>query len=256
VVSGHDTALTAAFGDAAPAHFEWQTRAPGVAEHERELCEWAFLPLGERVLDVGCGEGATLYHLGGPRGAVGVDLFPKKIAFARKNLPQCQFVAASAYELPFERGTFDHILVRDVIHHLEQPERFIDECARVLAPGGRIDVLEPCRYNPLIVLHALANRAERGELRSTPRFLRSLLERRFSVRLLERSQPIPLHRLIFHPQLGRPDWAEVPWVRQVVSALERGARHVVPRAAWAYLHVRAQAEGSPLAATAQPEEKS
>lgn len=256
VANSHDTALTAAFGEAAPDHFEWQTRAPGVAENERELCEWAFLPLGARVLDVGCGEGATLYHLGGPRGAVGVDLFPKKVAFAQEMLPECRFVVASAYELPFERGAFDHILVRDVIHHLEQPERFIDECARVLAPGGRVDVLEPCRYNPLIALHALANRAERGELRSTPRYLRALLERRFSVHALERSQPIPLHRVIFHPQLGRPSWAEVPWVRQLVSTLERGARRVVPRAAWAYVHVRAQAGGPPLEAAAQTEKTS
>lgn len=245
----HQAALEAAFGDAAPLHFEWQTRAPGVAENERELCERAFLPLAERVLDVGCGEGATLYHLGQPSGAVGLDLFPRKIAFAQQQLPACRFVAASAYELPFEAASFDQVVVRDLIHHLEHPARFIDECARVLAPGGRLDVLEPCGYNPLIALHALTNQAERGELRSTPRFLRALIGRRFTVRVLERYQPIPLHRVIFHPRLGRPHWAEVPWVRRSVAALERGARHVVPRAAWAYVHVRAdsasQAAGTP-----------
>ncbi len=237
----HDAALEAAFGEAAPLHFEWQTRARGVAEHERELCERAFLPLGSRVLEVGCGEGATLHHLGGPHQAVGVDLFPSKISFAQSALPECRFVAASAYELPFEQGEFDHLLVRDLIHHLEEPERFIDECSRVLAPGGRIDVLEPCRYNPLIALHAMANKAERGELRSTPRFLRSLVGRRFRVRSTERYQPMPLHRVVFHPQLGRPEWANVPWVLRSVSALERGAEKLLPRAFWAYVHVRAEA---------------
>ena len=241
MAQAHHAALEAAFGEAEPLHFEWQTRAPGVAENERELCQRAFLPLGARVLDVGCGEGATLYHLGGPAGAVGLDLFPKKVAFARQQLPACRFVEGSAYELPFERGAFDHVLVRDLIHHLEQPARFIDECARVLAPGGRLDVLEPCRYNPLIVLHALANTAERGELRSTPRFLRSLIGARFAVRAVESLQPVPLHRVIFHPRLGRPRWAELPWLRRSVSALERGAESVVPRIAWAYVHVRADA---------------
>jgi SAM-dependent methyltransferase len=225
---------------AAPLHFEWQTRAPGVAEHERDLCERAFLPLGSRVLDVGCGEGATLYHLGGPPGAVGLDLFPKKIAFAQQVLPQCRFVVGSAYDLPFESGEFDHILVRDLIHHLEQPERFIDECVRVLGGGGRIDVLEPCRYNPLIAIHALTNRAERGELRSTPRFLRSLLAPRFMLHGTERFQPMPLHRLIFHPDLGRPTWGQVPWVRRSVAALERGAARLLPHGTWAYVHVRAE----------------
>ena len=252
MVGAHQAALEAAFGEAAPLHFEWQTRAPGVAENERELCERAFLPLGERVLDVGCGEGATLYHLGAPPGAVGLDLFPEKIAFAQQQLPACRFVSASAYELPFDRGAFDHVLVRDLIHHLEQPERFIDECARVLAPGGRIDVLEPCRYNPLIALHALTNAAERGELRSTPHFLSSLLARRFTVQALERYQPIPLHRIIFHPRLGRPRWGEVPWVRGSVAALERGAQRVIPRIAWAYIHVRAGSR-PPAASADQPE---
>lgn len=258
----HHAALEAAFGDAAPSHFEWQTRAPGVAENERELCERAFLPLGERVLDVGCGEGATLYHLGGPPGAVGLDLFPQKVAFAQQQLPACRFVAASAYELPFEQGAFDHVLVRDLIHHLEEPARFIDECARVLTPGGRIDVLEPCRYNPLIALHALTNEAERGELRSTPSFLSSLLGQRFEVRALERYQPIPLHRIVFHPRLGRPRWAEVPWLRASVAALERGAERVIPRFAWAYVHVRAtsltaaRAAPFPAAAAARAERQS
>src|SRR3954469_3007698 len=111
-----DQALEAAFGKAAPDHFDWQTRAPVVADEERALVEAAFLPLGKRVLDLGCGEGATLYHLGGPAGAVGVDLFPKKIAFAQQQLPDCRFIAASVYELPFDAASFDHLLVRDVIH--------------------------------------------------------------------------------------------------------------------------------------------
>jgi SAM-dependent methyltransferase len=237
----HGAALEAAFGEAAPLHFEWQTQTLGVAECERELCERAFLPLGQRVLDLGCGEGATLYHLGAPPGAVGVDLFPKKIAFAEQRLPNCRFVAASVYELPFDNGAFDHLLVRDVIHHLEEPERFIDECSRVLAPGGRIDVLEPCRYNPLIALHALLNEAERGELRSTPRFLRGLLARRFHLTRIQRYQPFPVHRVVFHPTLGRPALGEVRWLRRSVAAFERAAGRVLPRAAWAYMHLRAEA---------------
>ena len=237
----HDDALEAAFGDAAPDHFEWQTRSPGIAENERELCERAFLPLRERVLDLGCGEGATLYHLGSPAGATGVDLFPKKIAFAQQALPSCRFVAASVYELPFDAGSFDQLLVRDVIHHLERPEAFVDECARVLERGGRIDVLEPCRYNPLIVMHALLNEAERGELRSTPSFLSGLLSRRFRVTTVERLQPLPLHRIAFHPSLGRPQLGRVDWIRGSLAALEGLAGRVMPRLTWAYIHVRAEA---------------
>ena len=167
--SAMDSALEAAFGRAAPLHFAWQTAGAFVAERERELVSRAFLPLGARVLDLGCGEGATLFHLGEPEGAHGVNLFPDKVSFAQQRLPKCHFRCASVYELPFENASFNHLLVRDVVHHLEEPDSFVNECRRVLAGGGRIDVLEPCRYNPMIFLHAVSNKAERGELRSTCR---------------------------------------------------------------------------------------
>lgn len=240
-MSDADRHLEAAFGAAAPEHFDWQTSGAYVAERERELCRAAFLPLGARLLDLGCGEGATLYHVGAPDGAVGLDLFEDKLAFARTRLPRCTFVAGSAYELPFPDASFDHVLVRDVVHHLEQPERMIDEVARVLAPGGRVDVLEPCRYNPLIFVHAVTRPAERGELRSTGPFLERLVARRFRVvGAAKHLQPMPVHRLVFHPDIGQPRLAEQPVVRGAIDTFERLAGHLLPQVFWAYLHVRGE----------------
>jgi SAM-dependent methyltransferase len=229
--------LREAFGEAAPEHFVWQTESPVVSNHERALVRAAFLPLGARVLDVGCGEGATLLHLGAPSGAVGLDLFEKKLTHARKVLPGCRFVAGSADTLPFADASFDHVLVRDVIHHLDDPGPAMREIRRVLAPGGRVDVLEPCRYNPLIALHAITQPVERGELRSTVPFLRRLVADIAEVTLVERHQPMPLHRLDFHPMFG-PRAVESAPLRATVERLERWAERVVPRAAWAYIHVR------------------
>ena len=233
--------LEAAFGQAAPEHLDWQTKSPYVGGRERELVQAAFLPLGRRVLDLGCAEGATLVHLGAPAGAefTGVDLFEPKLELARQRLPGCRFVAALAEALPFADASFDHVLIRDVVHHLEQPERAIDEVARVLAPGGRVDVLEPCRYNPLIALQALTQPAERGELRSTPRYLSRLLERRFRIVWIRRYQPLPVHRLLFHPRFGSPRAERSRLVRTVLGACERAAGWAVPTFAWAYIHVRA-----------------
>ena len=154
-------------------------------------------------------------------------------------MPACRFEQASVYELPFEDASFDHLLVRDLVHHLETPERFVAECARVCAPGGRIDVLEPCRYNPLIAMHALANPVERGELRSTLRFLRRILANEFRPTQEQTLQALPVHRLVYHPELGRPRLAQHPWIRALVDGTERFAEYVMPKQAWAYLHVRA-----------------
>jgi SAM-dependent methyltransferase len=239
-MSGVERFLEGAFGAAQPDHYFWQTSQPFVRERERELVQSAFLPLGRRVLDIGCSEGATLFHLGEPEGAVGVDLFEAKVEFARARLPRCRFVVGSAYELPFDDGSFDHVLVRDVIHHLDRPERALLEIRRVLAPGGRVDVLEPCRYNPLILLHALARKEERGELRSSMSFLTSLLDAAgFRVLARTRHQPMPVHRVVFHPELGRPSLGANALGRLFVGGFERVARHLIPKPFWAYLHVRA-----------------
>jgi SAM-dependent methyltransferase len=234
-----DSPLRDSYKAATPAHYAWQTEGAYVADRERELVRAAFFPLEGRVLDLGCGEGATLYHLGEPEGATGVDLFEEKIAFARGRLPKCRFVAASALDLPFDKGSFDHVLVRDVIHHIPEPARLMDEVARVLAPGGRVDVLEPCRYNPLIAVHALAIPVERGELRSTEGYLAGLLGRHFDVRDTTRHQGFPIHRIVFHPDLGKPAWAKNATVRGLVGGFERVAEKVLPELLWAYLHMRA-----------------
>ena len=237
--------LEGAFGEAQPWHFEWQTRCPYVADSERTLVRAAFEPLGRKVLDLGCGEGATFVHLGRTNDAVGVDLFEDKLAFARQQLPGCEFVAAPVEDLPFDAGRFDHVLARDIIHHLDEPERFVQEAWRVLEPGGRLDVLEPCRYSPLIAMHALLIPAERGELRSTEGFLRQLLEPRFAITGVRRHQALPIHRVVFHPTMGSPRIAEHALARAAVGAVERLAEHIVPRFAWSYMHVAAVKASSP-----------
>jgi SAM-dependent methyltransferase len=230
--------LDGAFGRAAPAHYVWQTEHPYVAERERELVRSAFMPLGARVLDIGCGEGATLHHLGEPEGATGIDLFEDKIAFAREALPRCHFVAGSAYELPFPDGAFQHVLVRDLVHHLDEPERFVAECSRVLEPGGRIDVLEPCRYSPMILAHALLVPVERGELRSSMRYISRLIATRFRIVAKQRYQPMPIHRLVFHPGFPLRFGLSARGVSLAVDSIERAAGRILPRPMWAYLHVR------------------
>lgn len=226
-----------AFGEADADHFAWVTGHRFVAERERVLTQSAFLPLGERVLDVGCGEGATLFHLGAPESAIGIDASEDKIAFCRAHVLGPEFVVADAEELPFEDGRFDHVIVRDVFHHLVEPSQLVNEIARVLEPTGRLDVLEPCAFNPLVALHAIVTPAERGELESTPSRLAKMLSARFAHVTVTRHQALPVHRVVFHPRLGRPGW---DGARTAVAAVERVAQAVMPQLMWSYIHLRAR----------------
>jgi SAM-dependent methyltransferase len=48
-----------------------------------------------------------------------------------------------AEALPYGQGSIANLVLVDVFHHLARPTRFLDEAARVLAPKGRIVVLDP-----------------------------------------------------------------------------------------------------------------
>ena len=48
-----------------------------------------------------------------------------------------------AEALPYEDGSLANLILVDVFHHLARPVRFLEESSRVLAPGGRVVILDP-----------------------------------------------------------------------------------------------------------------
>lgn len=98
-------------------------------------------PASARLLDVGCGEGATLSRLiaeGAVATGVGVDLLPERIERARIAWPAIDFRVADAGQLPFPDGSFDVVLAMTVFSSIPQHVRpaIALEVARVVRPGG------------------------------------------------------------------------------------------------------------------------
>ena len=70
----------------------------------------------------------------------GVDLAPSAIALAKANFEQQgltgEFLVASGERLPFDEAAFDLVFAHGVVQYTADPQRLVDECRRVLEPGG------------------------------------------------------------------------------------------------------------------------
>lgn len=96
---------------------------------------------GKRVLEVGCGAGVDLarFAKGGAQ-VTGVDLATSAIDLARQNFAQQgltgDFRVANGEALPFADNTFDLVFAHGVVQYTADPQALVDECRRVLRPGG------------------------------------------------------------------------------------------------------------------------
>lgn len=111
------------------------------------LEELARRVVGPRVLDVGCGHGllVALVAVGFPeREVVGLDVDPRKIAWARRSvgrLPNVRLEVLSVERLAeVEAGRFDTVCVADVLYLLPPAKwaGFLAACHALLRPGGRL----------------------------------------------------------------------------------------------------------------------
>ena len=107
--------------------------------------------LGDRpvraLLDLGTGTGRMLQLLGGRAGkAVGLDASHAMLSVARANLQRAGVAAelrqGDILAPPFGLGQFDLVLVHQVLHYLDDPARALGQAARLLAPGGRLLVVD------------------------------------------------------------------------------------------------------------------
>jgi SAM-dependent methyltransferase len=113
---------------------------------------------GKRVLEVGCGGGTDLVRFAkGGAVATGVDLSSSAIDLARANVAQQGLSAdlreADGEHLPFPDDAFDVVYAHGVVQYTADDRALVDECRRVLKPGG-MAVFQV--YNRISWLNALS----------------------------------------------------------------------------------------------------
>lgn len=119
--------------DLRPCHFQWLAGSVLYSSLHQVL-----LPLGGRVLDVGCGDKPYKQWMPLAESYVGMDV---------KHGPEVDVVIEPGARWPVADAEFDVVLCTQVLEHVEDLDHTLAELERVLRPGGQLVATVPFIYN-------------------------------------------------------------------------------------------------------------
>lgn len=100
--------------------------------------------IGGRILEVGLGTGISLPRYSARSRIVGIDISPEMLGKARQRVTELSLTNVERLEvmdaerLSFPDASFDVVVASHVISTVPHPLAALDECARVLRPGGEL----------------------------------------------------------------------------------------------------------------------
>lgn len=173
---------------------------PALAEG---VLEWLAAQPGERILDLGCGNGILTQRIADTGALVtGIDASPEMVAAARaRGLKADQ---GPAEKLPYPDHIFEAVFSNAALHWVKGQDDMLSEVRRVLRPGGRFAAEMGGHANiaairvafaAVLARHGFARRGERDNYYPTQEAYAARLERHgFSVkRILLVPRPTPLN---------------------------------------------------------------
>jgi SAM-dependent methyltransferase len=146
------------------------------------VLRWLDARAGERVLDIGSGDGYYDWRisLAGAR-VTGIDLHEKRLAFARKHYGSelAEFLFMDAEKADFPPGSFDKAVSFCVMEHLGDDEKVMRNVCRALKPGGLFVFSGDSLSNPGLRPEERDRHRKRYEVRTfyTPEIVRDKLAR-------------------------------------------------------------------------------
>jgi trans-aconitate methyltransferase len=194
------------------------------------VVEWLAPEVGERVLDLGCGDGQLTKRLA-ELGAIvgGVDADARMVNAAKSRGADAYYAMAEG--LPFGDASFDAVFSNAALHWVRDQDAMMAEVRRVLRPGGRFVAemgghgnIAAIRVGLMAVLarHGHADAEEGVNYYATPEAYGARLSRHgFNV---ERIELIPRPTLL--PESGMEGWLRT-FRRGVIEGLPAGLRDTV-----------------------------
>lgn len=126
---------------------------PAFARRAKIIFENLNLSGREKILEVGCGRGfylKTLITAWPDLQVTGLDLNEKYLAVAKKFLgnSKVKLARGDATKLPFKANSFDRIIATEILEHIPDDEKALEEMYRVLKPGGIAMITVPNKNYP------------------------------------------------------------------------------------------------------------
>lgn len=131
----------------------WGSQSPPLRQRQHVATDLIFAAMAAdpaaqtAILDVGCGDGSFLAHLASSAPDrdirwIGVDYSEHQLARAAE-LPYEFHRCDLGDGLPFPDTSIDLVHAGEVLEHLYDPDHLLEECARVLRPGGHLVITTP-----------------------------------------------------------------------------------------------------------------
>jgi SAM-dependent methyltransferase len=152
----------------------------------------------EKLLDIGNG-GVFNYNTSLVKEIYAVDLFFDEHS-SKENGTYVKFMKGNALDIPFNNPVFDGVIIVSLLHHLvgkrfsdieSNIDKCFDECYRVLKPGGKIILHEPCIPTWFLLLEKAAHPLLKTivekfmkhpfAIQLTPHRITELLQKRFKI---------------------------------------------------------------------------
>lgn len=191
-------------------HYDLNNRLHSLGRDQawrRALVRRASVKPSDRILDIACGTGdlTEAFARSKPTSVTGMDFNQAMLDVANQKVTRRRwpthptYVLGDAMNLPFESNSFDILSIAFGIRNVTSPETAIREFHRVLAPGGRLLVLEfsEPQFTPFRLLnhfychHVMPRTASwiardrSGAYRYLPRSIETFMSRQKMLNLLE-----------------------------------------------------------------------
>ena len=104
-----------------------------------KMIQYHFKKTDLKIADIGCGAGFLSNYLAKKYESVsGLDASESslKIAKEKDSTGAVNYISGDAYQLPFADHSMDVVCAMDFLEHVEEPQKVVAECSRVLKPGG------------------------------------------------------------------------------------------------------------------------